>query len=77
MSQHPSFGGSAATSKHRSVLKRYEKLETLQKKGEWSEGATILGLPKIKVFKIKAKKKAVAKEDDKAAVKDTDKKAAK
>ncbi len=73
MSQHPSFGGSTATSKHRSVLKRYEKLETLQKKGEWSDGAAILGLPKVKVFKIKAKKKAVVKEDDKA----TGKKAAK
>lgn len=49
MSQHNSFGGSSAGAKHRSVLKRYEKLELLQKKGVWQESNGCLGLPKVKV----------------------------
>lgn len=60
MSQHNSFGRSSAGAKHRSVLKRYEKLENLQKKGLWDESAGCLGLPKVKVMKIKAKKDKVA-----------------
>ena len=62
MSQHRSFGGSSSTKRHRSVLKRYEKIEALSKKGLWEEEKGVLGLPKVKVLKIRAKKeKAAAK----------------
>lgn len=66
MSQHNSFGRSSAGAKHRSVLKRYEKLEALQKKGLWDEAAGCLGLPKVKVMKIKAKKDKAAAAPDAA-----------
>jgi len=60
MSQHASFGGGTSTKRHRSVLKRYEKIDALQKKGLWSEENGVLGLPKVKVLKIKAKKEKAA-----------------
>lgn len=49
MSQHPSFskGGSASKSK-RSVLKRFERVELLRKRGEWKEGRKLTNLPKTK-----------------------------
>jgi len=67
MSQHNSFGKASAGASHRSVLKRYEKLEALQKKGAWEEAKGCLGLPKVKVMKIKAKKDKAAAPDAKAA----------
>ena len=68
MSQHTSFGTGSAGGSHRSVLKRYEKLEVLQKKGLWSDDQGCLGLPKVRVMKIKAKKdKAVAAEGEAGA----------
>ena len=62
MSQHPSYGGESATARHRSVLKRYEKLQSLKTKGDWNEEDGIYGLPKIKVVKIRAKKKKTEEE---------------
>jgi len=56
MSQHVSFGGSGSMKKHRTVLKRYEKIESLEKKDKWKRENGIYGLPKVKVVKIKAKK---------------------
>lgn len=68
MSQHRSFGASGtAGSGHRSVLKRYEKIQLLSSVNKWTEEKGIYALPKVKVLKLKAKKVAkVAKEDDKA-----------
>lgn len=56
MSQHASFGSGGARKKIRSVLKRFEKVEHLQKKGLWTEEHGVLGLPKVKILRIKAKK---------------------
>lgn len=67
MSQHNSFGSGSASGSHRSVLKRYEKIEALQKKGIWDEAKGCLGLPKVKVMKIKAKKDVKAAAPDAAA----------
>ncbi|MDR1595695.1 MAG: small basic protein [Puniceicoccales bacterium] len=49
MTQHPSFtrSGSGAANK-RSVLKRYERVDLLKKRGVWSEKSSIVGLPKTK-----------------------------
>lgn len=49
MSQHNSFKvGSAAGNKKRNVLKRFERVEVLQKRGEWKEGDRVVGLKKTK-----------------------------
>ena len=56
MSIHTSLGKGSAGQKHRSVIKRYEKLQALQEKGQWDESQSVLGLPKVKMIKIKAKK---------------------
>lgn len=60
MSQHNSFGSGSSSGSQRSVLKRYEKLEALQKKGLWDETKGCHNLPKVKVMRIKAKKEAKA-----------------
>ncbi|WP_309397896.1 small basic protein [Cerasicoccus maritimus] len=49
MSQHPSFKkGAAAALKKRSVLKRFERVDVLKARGEWSEGDRVTGLRKTK-----------------------------
>ena len=63
MSIHSSLRVSNAGRKHRSVLKRYERLKVLKDKNMWSDDKAVLGLPKVKMQKIKIKKeKAVAAE---------------
>lgn len=47
MSQHNSFKPQgAATGKKRTVLKRFERVELLRKRGEWKEGDSVIGLKK-------------------------------
>ncbi len=60
MSIHPSFKRSSRSKRHRSVLKRFERLKTLFDKEEWEEGKSIFGLPKIKILKLKIKKEKAA-----------------
>lgn len=49
MSQHPSFiKGTAAARANRSVLKRFERVELLRKRGEWKEGDRVVALKKTK-----------------------------
>ncbi len=49
MSQHKSFkkGATSAFSK-RSVLKRFERVDLLKKRNQWTEGDRVLGLKKTK-----------------------------
>lgn len=67
MSLHTSLGKGSSMQRHRSVIKRHEKLQLLKEKGTWDEARGILGLPKVKVIKIKAKKEKTAKAADAAA----------
>jgi len=61
MSQHPSLRISDKDKKHRSVLKRHERIKTLKEKEKWEEDDSVFGLPKVKVTRFKIKKeKAVA-----------------
>ena len=49
MSQHSSFkknAGSANASQ--TVLKRFERIDLLKKRGQWKEGQSVLGLVKTK-----------------------------
>jgi small basic protein (TIGR04137 family) len=47
MSQHPSLkssGGSVGTK--RSVMKRFERVKLMKKRGQWKAGQSAIGLPK-------------------------------
>jgi small basic protein (TIGR04137 family) len=49
MSQHKSFkapGGGAI--KKKSVLKRFERVDLLRKRGQWKEGDRVVGLRKTR-----------------------------
>ncbi len=61
MSIHSSLGKGSTLQRHRSVIKRYERLKVLEDKGRWDESKSVLGLPKVKMMKIKAKKEKAAK----------------
>ncbi len=49
MSQHNSFkAGRNASRKKRNVLKRFERVVQLKRKGQWQEGDRVTGLIKTK-----------------------------
>ena len=49
MYQNQSFKkGTAAALRKRSVLKRFERVDLLKKRGQWSEGDSVVGLRKTK-----------------------------
>lgn len=48
MSQHKSLQGSSGIVIKRNVLKRYERVEILKKRGQWKEGDRVQGLRKTK-----------------------------
>jgi len=48
MSQHPSLKGKSSISARRSVLKRFERVELLRKRGQFKDGQRVIGLPKTK-----------------------------
>jgi len=48
MSQHRSLRAASATGAKRNVLKRFERLELLKKRGQWQSGDRVTGLRKTK-----------------------------
>ncbi len=50
--------------RHRSVLKRLERIKILKEKGKWREENSFFGLPKIKTTKIKVKKEKAEKTEE-------------
>ena len=68
MSIHSSLRAIGKGKKHRSVLKRYERLKVLKDKSLWSEERSALGLPKVKQQKLKVKKEKAAPAEGSAAV---------
>ena len=48
MSQHKSLQGSSGLVVKRNVLKRFERVDILKKRGQWKEGDRVLGLRKTK-----------------------------
>ncbi len=48
MSQHRSLKGAATIAAKRNVLKRFERVETLKRRGQWKDGDKVLGLRKTK-----------------------------
>ncbi len=62
MSIHSSLRASGKGKKHRSVLKRFERLKVLKDKGLWSDEKSVLGIPKVKMQKLKVKKEKATPE---------------
>lgn len=48
MSMHPSLKSASKLTARRNVLKRYERIELLKKRGDWNDGDRALGLRKTK-----------------------------
>ncbi len=48
MSQHRSLKGASTITAKRNVLKRFERVELLKKRGQFKEGTKVVGLPKTK-----------------------------
>lgn len=48
MSQHRSLRGSSALGAKRNVLKRFERVALLKKRGQYKDGARVTGLRKTK-----------------------------
>lgn len=67
MSIHPSLSRGSKHRRHRSVLKRFERIKVLKEKNLWGENSSPFGLPKVKSIKIKIKKEKMAKEAPKEA----------
>ena len=64
MGLHPSLKRGQKLGANRSVMKRTERIKWLIEKGKWNEKDKVLGLPKIKIVKLKALKKEKAKETE-------------
>jgi small basic protein (TIGR04137 family) len=48
MSQHRSLRAAGTLGAKRNVLKRFERVELLKKRGQWKEGDRVTGLRKTK-----------------------------
>jgi small basic protein (TIGR04137 family) len=48
MAQHPSLRGASALGAKRNVLKRFERVDLLKKRGQWKAGDRVTGLRKTK-----------------------------
>ncbi|MBI1841059.1 MAG: small basic protein [Verrucomicrobia bacterium] len=48
MSQHRSLRAAGTTGAKRNVLKRYERVEILKRRGQWKAGDRVTGLRKTK-----------------------------
>jgi small basic protein (TIGR04137 family) len=49
MSQHPSLKASGGTtSAKRSVMKRFERVKLMKKRGQWKQGQSPIGLAKTR-----------------------------
>lgn len=62
MSIHSSLRAGSKGKKHRSVLKRHERLQSLKDKNLWNDSISVLGIPKVKMQKIKVKKEKATTE---------------
>lgn len=48
MSQHKSLKGNKSMAAKRNVLKRFERVELLKKRGQWKTEQSVYNLPKTK-----------------------------
>ena len=62
MSLHSSLKIDRASVTQRTVQTRIERIKELMKKGLWKEESGVIGLPKTRIIRIKAKKKVKAED---------------
>lgn len=48
MSQHTSFKSTGSLQVKRNVLKRFERIDVLKRRGQWKDGDRVVGLRKTK-----------------------------
>ena len=72
MGLHPSLKRAEKLGGARSVMKRTERIKWLKEKGKWNEDDPVLGLPKIKIVKLKALKKEKAKDGEEGTAEGTE-----
>jgi len=48
MSQHPSLRAASTLAAKKNVLKRFERVDLLKKRGQWKDGDRVTGLRKTK-----------------------------
>lgn len=61
-----------ALKRHRNVLTRAERIESLKEEEKWSEGDSLLGLPKVAHRKSHAGRKEATPSTEETAAADTD-----
>ncbi len=71
MSIDPSLKVKGALTRHRNVLTRAERIETLKSEERWTEGDSLLGLPKVAHRKSHTGRKAEKVEDATEATAET------
>jgi len=64
MSLHSSLRIDSAGSQQRTVLTRIERIKDLMKRGLWVDGRSVTALPKTKIVRVKASKKAKKEEGE-------------
>ena len=64
MSQHSSLKSDSVGVRHRNVLKRHERIRTLQENDGLGERKSAFRLPKLKLIKLKVKKTKSPKEGE-------------
>ena len=62
MSQHSSLKSDSVGARHRNVLKRHERIRSLQDADTWGSRQSAFKLPKVKLIKLKVKKSKGGKE---------------
>ena len=67
MGLHPSLKRAEKLGSSRSVMTRTERIKWLMGQDKWSEDDSVLGLPKIKIIKLKSIKKEKPKEEEQQA----------
>jgi len=72
MSIDPSLKVRNALARHRNVLSRAERIEALKDEERWSEGDSLLGLPKVAHRKAATGKKDKATKTEETAAETTE-----
>ncbi len=67
MSLHPSLKIDKAGAQVRTILTRIERIKDMMKRGVWTETSDVVGLPKTKIVRLKAKKREKKEETAAAA----------
>jgi len=68
MSLDKSLRSHGALERHRNVLSRAERVESLREDEEWEEGDAVFGLPKVAHRKVSTKRHKPAKGEEAEAV---------